>query len=56
MIRVGTSSRQLADIHNSDQLLHSVAASEEITTQAAVALVVLVVAVHIRMALQEQEL
>jgi len=56
MTRVGISSRQLVDIHNSDQSCPSVVASEEITTQAAVALVVLVVEVHIRMAPQEQEL
>jgi hypothetical protein len=50
------SSQQLADIHNSDQLLLSVAGSEEITTRATAASVVLAVAVHFRVALQDQEL
>ena len=40
----------------SAQLLLSVAGLEEITTRVTVALVVLVVAVHFRMALQDQEL
>jgi hypothetical protein len=56
MIRVGTSSQLLVEILNSDQLLLLVAGLEEITTRAMAATEVLVAAVHIRMALQEQEL
>jgi len=56
MIPVGTSSQLQVEILNSDQLLPSVAGLEEITTRVTVALVVLVVAVHFRMALQDQEL
>jgi type VI protein secretion system component VasF len=56
MIPVGTSSQLQVEIRNSDQLLLLVAGLEEITTRVTVALVVLVVAVHFRMALQDQEL
>ena len=55
MIRVGTSSRQLVDIHNSDQSCPSVAVSEETTTQVMAATVDLAVVAHIRVALQDQE-
>ena len=56
MIRVGTSSQQLVDIHNSDQLLLTVVGSAETTTRATVASVVLAAAVHFRVGLQDQEL
>ena len=56
MIRVGTSSQQLVDIHNSDQLLLLVAGSAETTTRATGASVVLAAAAHFRVALQDQEL
>jgi hypothetical protein len=56
MIRVGTSSQQLVDIHNSDQLLLTVAGSAETTTRAPGASVVLAAAAHFRVALQDQEL
>jgi hypothetical protein len=56
MIRVGTSSQQLVDIHNSDQLLLLVAGSAETTTRATAASVVLAAAAHFRVALQDQEL
>ena len=56
MIRVGTSSQQLVDIHNSDQLLLTVAGSAETTTRATGASVVLAAAAHFRVALQDQEL
>jgi hypothetical protein len=56
MIPVGTSSQLQVEILNSDQLLLLVAGLEEITTRAMAATVVLVVAVHFRMALQDQEL
>jgi len=56
MIPVGTSSQLQVEILNSDHLLLLVAGLEEITTRVTVVLVVLVVAVHFRMALQDQEL
>ena len=56
MIRVDMSSQQLVDIHNSDQLLLTVAGSAETTTLATVASVVLVAVVHIRVALPERVL
>ena len=56
MIRVDMSSQQLVDIHNSDQLLLTVAGSAETTTRATVASVVLAEAEHFRAALQDQEL
>ena len=56
MIRVGTSSQQLVDIHNSGQLLLTVAGSAETTTRATVASVVLAEAARITMALLDQEL
>jgi hypothetical protein len=56
MIPVGTSSQLQVEIRNSDQLLLLVAGLEEITTRAMAATVVLVEAVHFRMALQDQEL
>ena len=48
------SSRQLAGIHNSDQLLLTAAGSAVTTTQVTVASVVLVVAAHFPVALPEQ--
>ena len=56
MIRVGTSSQLLVEIHNSDQLLLTAAGSAVTTTQVTVASVVLVAVVHIRVALPDQEL
>ena len=53
MTQVGISSQLLVEILNSDQLLLSVAGLEEITTRVMAATVVLVVAVHIRVALLE---
>ena len=47
------SSRQLAGIHNSDQLLLTAAGSAVTTTQVTVASVVLVVAAHFPVALPE---
>jgi hypothetical protein len=54
MIQAGMSSRQLAGIHNSDQLLLTAADLVVTTTRVTVASVVLVVAAHFPVALPEQ--
>jgi hypothetical protein len=53
MIQAGMSSRQLAGIHNSDQLLLTAADLVVTTTRVTVASVVLVVAAHFPVALPE---